>query len=135
MENPTTLIKKFNARQFLSSILYPNTICFRVILVSIPKPFIFNEMMMRFALCQTNTLSWSFIVREQTCRSTRAHYSDSEPTSQCSFSLMLVLSGEAINTNFKVFGLTQPGLEPTIYRTQGEQPSMRCGDTDKKKHR
>jgi len=27
-----------------------------------------------------------------------------------------VLSGEATNTNFKVFGLTQPGLEPTIQR-------------------
>jgi hypothetical protein len=31
-----------------------------------------------------------------------------------------VLSGEATNTNFKVFGLTRPGLEPTIYRTRGE---------------
>jgi len=27
-----------------------------------------------------------------------------------------VLSGEAANTNFIVFGLTRPGLEPTIYR-------------------
>jgi hypothetical protein len=27
-----------------------------------------------------------------------------------------VLSGEATNTNFKVFGLTRLGLEPTIYR-------------------
>jgi hypothetical protein len=31
-----------------------------------------------------------------------------------------VPSGEAANTNFKVFGLTRPGLEPTIYRTRGE---------------
>jgi hypothetical protein len=31
-----------------------------------------------------------------------------------------VLSGEATNTNFIVFGLTQPGLELTIYRTGGE---------------
>jgi hypothetical protein len=31
-----------------------------------------------------------------------------------------VLSGEATNTNFIVFGLTLPGLEPTIYRTRGE---------------
>ena len=30
-----------------------------------------------------------------------------------------VLSGEAANTNFIVFGLTQPGLEPTIYHTRG----------------
>ena len=28
-----------------------------------------------------------------------------------------VLRGEATNTNFIVFGLTRPGLEPTIYRT------------------
>jgi len=28
-----------------------------------------------------------------------------------------VLSGEATNINFIVFGLIRPGLEPTIYRT------------------
>jgi hypothetical protein len=27
---------------------------------------------------------------------------------------------EATNTNFKVFGLIRPGLEPTIYRTRGQ---------------
>ena len=31
-----------------------------------------------------------------------------------------MLSGEAINANFIVFGLTRAGLEPTNYRTQGE---------------
>jgi len=31
-----------------------------------------------------------------------------------------MLSGEATNTNSIVFGLTLPGLEPTIYNTQGE---------------
>jgi hypothetical protein len=31
-----------------------------------------------------------------------------------------VLSGEATNINFIVFGLTRPVLEPTIYRTRGE---------------
>jgi hypothetical protein len=31
-----------------------------------------------------------------------------------------VLSAETTNTNFIVFGLTQPGLEPMIYHTQGE---------------
>ena len=30
-----------------------------------------------------------------------------------------MLRGEATNTNFIVFGLTRPGLEPTIYRTRG----------------
>jgi hypothetical protein len=32
----------------------------------------------------------------------------------------MLLSGEAANTNFIVFCLTQPGHEPTIYCTQGE---------------
>jgi hypothetical protein len=31
-----------------------------------------------------------------------------------------VLSGEATNTNFIVFGFTQSGLKPTIYRTRDE---------------
>jgi hypothetical protein len=31
-----------------------------------------------------------------------------------------VFSGEATNTNFIVFGLTWPGLEPMIYRTRGK---------------
>jgi hypothetical protein len=31
-----------------------------------------------------------------------------------------MLSGEAIKTNFIVFGLTRWGLEPTIYHTRGE---------------
>jgi hypothetical protein len=31
-----------------------------------------------------------------------------------------MLSGEATNTNFIVFGLTPSGLEPTVYRTRGE---------------
>ena len=31
-----------------------------------------------------------------------------------------MLSGEATNINFIVFGLTRPGLKPTIYRTRVE---------------
>jgi hypothetical protein len=31
-----------------------------------------------------------------------------------------ILSGEATNTNFIVFDLTQLGLEPMIYRTRGK---------------
>jgi hypothetical protein len=31
-----------------------------------------------------------------------------------------MLSGEATNTNFIVFGLTRPELKPMIYHTQGE---------------
>ena len=33
-------------------------------------------------------------------------------------------SGEATHTNFIVFGLTRPGLEPTIYRTQCEHANQ-----------
>ena len=32
-----------------------------------------------------------------------------------------MLCEEATNTNFIVFGLTRPVLEPTIYRTRDEQ--------------
>ena len=61
--------------------------------------------------------------------STRTHYSDSEPASLCSFSLMLcVYSGEATNTNFKIVGLTRPGLVPTIYRTRGEHANHYATD-------
>ena len=31
-----------------------------------------------------------------------------------------MLSGEATNTNFIIFGLTRPGIEPTIYRIRDE---------------
>ena len=37
-----------------------------------------------------------------------------------SFPPYCVLSREVANTNFIVFGLTGPGIEPTIYRTRGE---------------
>jgi hypothetical protein len=39
-----------------------------------------------------------------------------------------MLSGEATNTNFIVFGLTEPGLKPTIYRTQGEHANHYATD-------
>jgi len=45
-----------------------------------------------------------------------------------------VRSGEATNTNFIVFGLTRPGLEPTIYCTRDERTSYplhyRCGSNN-----
>ena len=34
--------------------------------------------------------------------------------------LYCVLSGEATNTNFMIFGLTRPGIEPTIYHIRDE---------------
>jgi hypothetical protein len=44
---------------------------------------------------------------------------------------MLVLSGEATNTNFIVFGLTRPGHEPTIYSTRGEHANQYATDAVK----
>jgi hypothetical protein len=41
---------------------------------------------------------------------------------------MLRAYGETTNTNFIVFGFTRPGLEPTIYRTQGEHPNHYTSD-------
>ena len=39
-----------------------------------------------------------------------------------------VFSGEVPNTNFIVFGLQLPGLEPTIYHTQGEHANHYATD-------
>ena len=39
-----------------------------------------------------------------------------------------MLSREATNINFKVFGLTRPGLEPTFYRTQGKHANYYTTD-------
>jgi hypothetical protein len=43
---------------------------------------------------------------------------------------MLLLSGEATNINFIVFGLTRSGLEPTIYHTRGEHANHYATDAD-----
>ena len=40
-------------------------------------------------------------------------------------------SGEATNTNFIVFGLTQLGLEPMTYRTRYEHANLYTTDTVK----
>jgi len=39
-----------------------------------------------------------------------------------------VLNREAPNTNSTVFSLTRPGLESTIYRTQGEHANIYTTD-------
>ena len=39
-----------------------------------------------------------------------------------------MLSGEATNTNFIIFGLNRPGLEPTISRTRGEHTNQYATD-------
>ena len=43
-----------------------------------------------------------------------------------------MLSGEATNTNFIVFGLTRPGLELTIYRTRDEHANHHATDAIEK---
>jgi hypothetical protein len=45
-----------------------------------------------------------------------------------------VLSGEATNTNFIVFGMTRPGLEHTIYSTRGEHANHYARQCVSKQH-
>jgi hypothetical protein len=52
---------------------------------------------------------------------TRIHYSDSEPASLCSYSLMLVL-------NFTVFDLTWRALNPRSTTTRGEHANYYTTD-------
>ena len=82
---------------------------------------IFNEKMMRSSLTlfQTNTLSWILqwqltetIFRGQTCRSTQTHYSDSEPASICSYSLML--RAQRRRSKYQFYNLW---IDPTWART------------------
>jgi hypothetical protein len=39
-----------------------------------------------------------------------------------------MLSGEATNTNFEIFAFNRSGLEPTIYRTRGDQANNYATD-------
>ena len=90
----------------------------------------FEEMKRMSALNYYNALSWVFIMQGHCNNSLRVDMSLHSPLghiilipSQPAFArspYCRVLSGEATNTNFIVFGLTRPGLEPTIYRTRGE---------------
>ena len=84
-------------------------------LYHIENKLIFNQMMMRSALYQTNTLGWIFIVLSHQNNSLRI---DMSPNSDIlSLSLMLRVSRRSNKINFIFFGLTLSGLEPTIYRT------------------
>ena len=91
------------------------------------KKLIFNEMIMRSALYQINTLSSVFqcqltetTVHGQTFCNTWIHYPDSKPSSFGLSHYYCVLRGEATNTHFIVFGFTKSELEPTIYSTGDE---------------
>jgi hypothetical protein len=87
---------------------------------------IFNEMMMRFALDQHTELdcySASSLKQQSSSRHVTPFRHIILIPSQPVFALSpycCMLSGEATNTNFIVFGFTRPGLEPTIYHTPGQ---------------
>ena len=49
-----------------------------------------------------------------------AHWNNTPRIAMSPLSDILFWFWEATNTKFTVFGLTRPGLEPTIYRTWGE---------------
>jgi hypothetical protein len=83
----------------------------------------FNEMMMH---CSRQTLSGIFIVLSHWNNSPRLDmslHSDTLSRFRANQSLLFLLNaacGEARNTNFIVFDLIRPELEPMIYRTRGK---------------
>ena len=79
---------------------------------------IFNEMMMRSTLYQTNKTQIDFYsasspkqVRGQTTFATQTHYPDSEPTSLCSFRLMLCAQRRSNNYQFHRKKIVSMGLQ------------------------
>ena len=91
----------------------------------------FDEMlMMMSALFQTNMLSWIFIVLDfwltetifcmQTCCSTLTHYSDSKPTSLCSYSLVLCAQRRSNKHQFYCPWFDPTGAQIQIDRTRGK---------------
>ena len=98
---------------------------------------------MMSALYQTNTLlNFDFIVLAhagrhvaplghiilKTCGSTRTHYSDSEPTSRCSYSLLLYSYRRSNKHHFIIFGLTRPGIDTAIYNIRSENAKLYTTD-------
>ena len=70
-----------------------------------------------------SAISLKQTVRGQICRSTRTHYSDSEPIMLCSYCLVLrTYSGK--NNTYQLHSLWYDPvrLEATIYHTRGEHP-------------
>ena len=62
--------------------------------------------------------------QQSACRTTRTHYSDSEPTSLCNLSLMFLAYRRSNKYQFYIFGFILPGLEPMIYRTPGKHANQ-----------
>ena len=96
----------------------------------------FNEMMMKYALYYTNTLSWIFILLAHWNNSPRidmSSHTDTLSWFRANQSLLFppkryVIRGEATNTNIIVFGLSRSGLEPMFYRTRGEHVNHYTND-------
>ena len=80
-------------------------------------------------LCTRTTLlvRFSVLAHWNNSQRTYTHYPAYEPTSFSSYSLLLI-SGEATNTNFIAFGLTRLKLEPTIYHTGARQANHFTND-------
>ena len=95
-------------------------------------------MMMRSALYQTNAqldfYSASSLKQKSVYRHvapTRRYYPDSEPTSICSFSLMMCDQRGSNKYQCIVFGLIRQWIDPTIYYTRGESAKPlhhQCGE-------
>ena len=95
------------------------------------RSYTINEMMMITTLYSTNTLSLIFIVLtlwnnspwvDMSLHSDTLSWFRANQTVFARPPWCCVLSGEATNTTFIVFGLTGPKLEPTIYRTRTHWP-------------
>ena len=86
----------------------------------------FNDIFYQCQLTETT-------VRRQTCRSTRTHYSDSEPTSLCSFSLMLRAQRRSNKYQFYNLQFDPTGLELRFYRTRGEHANHYANDSSSRK--
>ena len=88
---------------------------------------IFNKMMMRSALYQTNTLSWMCIVLSHCNNSPRIDmtlHSDTIFRFRAKQSFLLLTAASLVEKQpiplSQSFGLTRSGLELTIYHTRGE---------------
>ena len=64
----------------------------------------------------------------QICLSTRTHYSDSEPTSICSFSLMLRSYRRSNKYQVYILLFDRPQFVPTIYFSRGEHANHYATD-------
>ena len=90
-------------------------------------------MMMMFALYYINTLSWIFIVQNNSPWVDMYHHSDILSWIRANQSLFLLFIDACLATNFIVFGLTRPGFDPMFYRTLDEHVNHYIADAVKLK--